>query len=171
MKRELPGEIVTRVVEGLLSTNLAAGPSPSPTHLPTGQPGPLDDRLTEALERDYAARYERLLQRSVFSELHNRDEFAPLASELLETKGAPSSYLRRKILLRASRSASIHGATSASDCCRRCKSALFWRHDWLGADALVMNKGAVSGPLSDRASGYLQNGRSSSSSRGSVGAG
>lgn len=107
MKRELPGEIVTRVVEGLLSTNLVAGPSPA--HVPTGQSGPLDDRMTEALERDYATRYKRLLQRSVFPELHKRDEFAPLASELLETKGAPSSHLRRKILLRASRSASIHG--------------------------------------------------------------
>lgn len=49
MKRELPGEIVTRVVEGLLSTNLVAGPSPA--HVPTGQSGPLDDRMTEALER------------------------------------------------------------------------------------------------------------------------
>ncbi|MGY4426343.1 hypothetical protein ACVWY2_008792 [Bradyrhizobium sp. JR6.1] len=107
MKRELPGEIVTRVVEELLNTSLVAGPSPA--QVPTGQSGPLDDRLTDALERDYAARYERLLQRSVFPELNKRDEFAPLASELLETKGAPSSNLRRKILLRASRSASIHG--------------------------------------------------------------
>jgi hypothetical protein len=56
-------------------------------------------------------------------------------------------------------------------CCRRCKSALFWRHDWVGANAWGMNKGAVSGPLSDRASGYFQNGRSSSISRGSRGAG
>ncbi|KRP89212.1 hypothetical protein AOQ73_26690 [Bradyrhizobium pachyrhizi] len=107
MKQELPDAIVTRVVEGLLSANLVAGSSPA--HVPTGQPGPLDDRLTEALERDYAARYERLLQRSVFPELLKRNEFAPLASELLETKGAPSSGLRRKILFRASRSASIHG--------------------------------------------------------------
>src|SRR5205823_5768906 len=100
---ELPDQIVTRVVEGLLSTNLVTGPSPA--QVPTVPSVPLDDRLTEALERDYAARYERLLQRSVFPELHKRDELAPLASELLETKGAPSSDLRRKILLRASRSA------------------------------------------------------------------
>ncbi|UQR68258.1 hypothetical protein LRP30_31225 [Bradyrhizobium sp. C-145] len=61
--------------------------------MPTVQSVPLD---AEALERDYAARYGRLLQRSVFPELHKRDELAPLASELLETKGAPSSDLQRK---------------------------------------------------------------------------
>jgi hypothetical protein len=26
-------------------------------------------------------------------------------------------------------------------CCRRCKSALFWRHEWVGANAWGMNKG------------------------------
>jgi pimeloyl-ACP methyl ester carboxylesterase len=65
--------------------------------------------VADALERDFAGRYERALQRSIFPELHSIDEFAPLAIEVLDTAGASlSSDLRRAILFRAARSAAIH---------------------------------------------------------------
>ncbi|NOJ41056.1 HTH domain-containing protein [Bradyrhizobium australiense] len=105
MRREMP-EIIARAVEGLQSANLAAGPGSA--EIPTGQSSLLDDRLTEALDRDFGARYERALQRSVFPELRKRDELAQLATEVLDTKGV-SPNLRRTILFRAARSASIRG--------------------------------------------------------------
>jgi hypothetical protein len=44
--------------------------------------------VADALERDFASRYEHALQRSMFPELHKIDEFAPLAIEVLDTAGA-----------------------------------------------------------------------------------
>ena len=106
IRRDLPELIAAGVREGLRQADLTQPASGLLAGVPTSF---LDGRWSEAVERDYAARYERALQRSVFPELHKRDELAPLASELLETKGPPSSGLRRTILLRASRSSSLSG--------------------------------------------------------------
>ncbi|WP_334396230.1 HTH domain-containing protein [Bradyrhizobium sp. AZCC 2289] len=66
--------------------------------------------VADALERDFTSRYERALQRSIFPELHNMDEFVPLAIEVLDPAGASlSPDLRRAILFRATRSAAIRG--------------------------------------------------------------
>lgn len=107
LQRDMPGLIASGMRDGLRQADLAAA---STVGQMAGVPRTfLDERWSDAVERDYAARYERALQRSAFPELHKRDELAPLASELLETKGPPSPNLRRTILLRASRSASLSG--------------------------------------------------------------
>lgn len=109
LQRTMPtsDDVAARVVEELKNTNLVVN---SGAQAPGRQSNILDDRLAEALDRDFASRYERALQRSVFPELNKTDELAQLATEILDTKGvALSSNLRRTILLRASRSAAVRG--------------------------------------------------------------
>jgi hypothetical protein len=109
LQRTMPtsGDVAARVVEELKNTNLVVSSS---AEVPGQQSNFLDDRLAEALDRDFASRYERALQRSVFPELSKTDELAQLATEILDTKGmALSSNLRRTILLRAARSAGVRG--------------------------------------------------------------
>ena len=109
LQRTMPtsDDVAARVVEELKNTNLVVN---SGAEVPGRQSNFLDDRLTEALDRDFASRYERTLQRSVFPELSKTDELAQLATEILDAKGiALSSNLRRTILLRASRSAAVRG--------------------------------------------------------------
>jgi tetratricopeptide (TPR) repeat protein len=67
--------------------------------------------VADALERDFANRFEHTLRRSTFPELNKINEFASLAIEVLGIAGASlSSDLRRAILFRAARSAAIHGS-------------------------------------------------------------
>src|SRR5882724_337187 len=107
LQRTMPTEVAAQVVEALKNTNLVTGPG---TEATGQQPNPIDDRIAEAVDRDFASRYERAFQRSVFPELNKVDELAQLATEILDTKGiALSSNLKRTILLRASRSASVRG--------------------------------------------------------------
>jgi tetratricopeptide (TPR) repeat protein len=116
LQRTMPtsAEVASRVVEELKNTNLVLGPG---TEAPGQQPDFLDDRLAEALDRDFANRYERALQRSVFPEIRKTDELAQLATEILDAKViALSANLRRTILLRASRSAAVRG--NAQDAAR-----------------------------------------------------
>ncbi|MCP3463582.1 hypothetical protein [Bradyrhizobium sp. CCGUVB23] len=108
MKRTMPGEIAERVVEELKNSNIVIPASADHTTRPNSNI--LDQGLAEAIERDVAHRYERALQRSVFPELSKKDELAQLAVEIINAKGAaPSSGLRRTILLRAARSAAARG--------------------------------------------------------------
>src|SRR5262249_14815934 len=66
--------------------------------------------IAEALERDLAGRYERALHRSFFPEAAIADEFQNLADAASDAQYASvSASLRRRVLLRASRSASVHG--------------------------------------------------------------
>ncbi|MGJ5134358.1 HTH domain-containing protein [Bradyrhizobium oligotrophicum] len=107
LQRTMPtsDDVAVRVVEELKKTNLVVNPG---AEAPGRQSNILDDRLAEAIDRDFASRYERALQRSVFPELNKTDELAQLATEILDAKGITlSSNLRRAILLRASRSAAV----------------------------------------------------------------
>lgn len=102
----LPDAVADRVAEKLQNASLNANAA---EQAPSKQPGLLDDKLADALERDFASRYQVALQRSMFPELHKTDEFAPLAAEVLAEAGAfLSPDLRRTILFRAARSAAIH---------------------------------------------------------------
>ena len=109
MKDTLPDELTARVIEGIKNTNILG--KVETDHVPGSQSDFINERLVEALDRDFASRYERVLQRSVFPELHRQDEIAQLAVELLDTQGTTlSAGLRRKILLRAARSTAIKGS-------------------------------------------------------------
>jgi tetratricopeptide (TPR) repeat protein len=117
LQRTMPtsDDVAARVVEELKNTNLVVN---SGAEVPGRQPNFLDDRLAEAVDRDFASRYERALQRSVFPELRKTDELAQLAAEILDAKGmALSSNLRRTILLRAARSAAVRGNLQDAACC------------------------------------------------------
>jgi tetratricopeptide (TPR) repeat protein len=107
MQRTMPEEVADRVVEKLQSSVLVS--SNAAEQSPRAQPGSMNDKLADALERDFTSRYERALRRSVYPELHEANEFTPLALEILETEAGPalSPALRRTILLRAARSAAI----------------------------------------------------------------
>jgi hypothetical protein len=109
LQRDMPtsSDVAARVVEELKNTNLVVNPG---GEIPGKQSNFLHDRLAEALDRDFASRYERALQRSVFPELSKTDEFGQLAAEILDTKGiALSPSLKRTIILRAARSAAVRG--------------------------------------------------------------
>lgn len=74
------------------------------------------DIARDALERDFAARYRRALQRAPFPEASKTDGFQPLADEVL--RGGMtilSSELRRRILLRAARGAALRAELSSAD--------------------------------------------------------
>lgn len=108
IRRSMPGEIAERVVEELKNANIVIPAGAD--HATQPKPNILDEGLAEAIERDVAHRYERALQRSIFPELSKQDELAQLAVEIIDTKGsAPSSGIRRTILLRAARSAAARG--------------------------------------------------------------
>ena len=90
--------------------------------VPLGQPVPgafpatmpathaLQTALAEAHQQDLELRYRRAVQRSRFPELEKIDECLLLAKELLEGGFAEiSSALRRKIILRATRSTALRG--------------------------------------------------------------
>ena len=72
--------------------------------------------LTEALERDLVAQYERAMRRSFFPESLEPDEYVSLADIAVQSPytGA-SSFLRRRILLRASRSAAVRGSLEKAE--------------------------------------------------------
>jgi hypothetical protein len=72
--------------------------------------------LTEALERDLAARYDRAMRRSFFPETTATDEYgsvADIACEPPYTTVAPA--LRRTIILRAARSAAVRGTLEKAE--------------------------------------------------------
>jgi hypothetical protein len=71
---------------------------------------PSDPSTTQAMERDLKGRYEAALQRSLFPEYGKLDEFQDLADAASGQQYASvSASLRRRVLLRASRSASARG--------------------------------------------------------------
>ncbi|MGY2908140.1 hypothetical protein [Bradyrhizobium sp. URHC0002] len=66
--------------------------------------------VVRALERDLAARYHRAIRRSFFPEAVKIDEFQSLADFALDDQSINiQSDLRRRVLLRASRSAAVRG--------------------------------------------------------------
>jgi hypothetical protein len=88
-----------------LRETLVTKPTPPATALDTISIDPL---IADAMARDLERQYDRTLRRSQFPEGARSDEFQPLAQAILDGKYevTPSS-LRRRILLRASRSASV----------------------------------------------------------------
>jgi hypothetical protein len=151
LQRTMPtsDDVAARVVEELKNTNLVVN---SGAEAPGRQSNILDDRLAEALDRDFASRYERALQRSVFPELNKTDELAQLATEILDTKGvALSSNLRRTILLRASRSAAVPQQLAG-------RSALFG----CGSESLGIGLGCGGARAARRCRGAGQRGYSDS---------
>jgi hypothetical protein len=70
----------------------------------------------EALERDLTLRYERALQRAPFPEMFRTDPFQSLAQDVLQGGGsAGPPELRRRILLRAARSAALRNNISPAE--------------------------------------------------------
>ncbi len=109
MEESMPDAVADRVIERLSEANTAIDPT-NREQAPPAQLSALNDRLADALERDFSARYDRTLQRSMYPELGKTDEFAALAADVLAAPpSSPSPELRRQILLRASRAASIKG--------------------------------------------------------------
>ncbi|MFH0302497.1 hypothetical protein AAFX91_36080 [Bradyrhizobium sp. 31Argb] len=104
----MPDAVADRVVERLNAANSAISATDREQPLQK-RPDALGDKLADALECDVESRYVRTLRRSMYPEMHKIDEFAALAAEAVEAAGSLSSGLRRQILLRASRSASVNG--------------------------------------------------------------
>jgi hypothetical protein len=78
-----------------------------------------------AVDRDLSVRFYQAMQRSLFPEALSADPFSPLAHEvLLGDARAASSRLRRGVLLRASRMASIRGQLPAAQSLLEAGSAL-----------------------------------------------
>ncbi|WP_316169055.1 MULTISPECIES: hypothetical protein [unclassified Bradyrhizobium] len=107
MQRQISG-VADQVVE--LQTSVALLGTSEREQAPQVHPGSLNEKLTDAVERDFANRYETAFRRSAFPEASKTNEFAPLAIEILDTDAgkALSQGQRRTILLRAARSAAIH---------------------------------------------------------------
>jgi hypothetical protein len=109
LEEHLQDAVADRVVEKMAAakTTIDPGDREQP---PPAQSSVLNDGLADALERDFRSRYDRVLKRSTYPELCNTDEFAALAADVLAAPaGSPSPGLRRLILFRASRAASIKG--------------------------------------------------------------
>jgi hypothetical protein len=89
-----------------LGSTILADPVPQQGETPAPDEG--QRALAAALERDLAARYQQAVERQSFPNRGRQDEFAPLAEEVLSPRYTNlSAELRKTVLLRASRSASI----------------------------------------------------------------
>lgn len=89
---------------------IAVGPAAAEQAPPQGES--FNDKLADALDRDFSSRYDRALKRSLYPELNKSDEFSTLAAEIMAApRGSPSPSMRRLILFRASRAASVKGRT------------------------------------------------------------
>nr|WP_291850676.1 hypothetical protein [Bradyrhizobium sp.] len=95
-------------LEGLhqkMDALMVAKPTPSSPEI---EAITIDPLIAEALSRDLERQYDRTLRRSQFPEGARSDEFQALAQAVLGGKyAATPANLRRKVLLRASRSASV----------------------------------------------------------------
>jgi hypothetical protein len=113
----IPEQTARLVTENLKELGLVSTPPPSPgTSAIANRPDALSSSLAEALERDFGARYRRAMQRSVFPEFAKKDEFLNLAQAVLEIpEGGLSSALRRRILLRATRSRALRDDLQTSE--------------------------------------------------------
>jgi hypothetical protein len=108
LEETLPDAVADRVVDRLRAANSSIGATDREEPL-ANTPDALSQKIADALERDFASRYERALQRSMYPEMHKQDEFAALAAEAISAAGSLSTGLRRLILFRASRAASVQG--------------------------------------------------------------
>ena len=79
-------------------------------------PNPQLDIAKDALERDFSSGYRQALQRSFFPEAQKQDQFQPLARQILDGNLVVlSEELRRRIFLRAARSAAVRKDLPAAE--------------------------------------------------------
>src|SRR5680860_1862841 len=103
---EVPAATAKRLVEELREIGVV--PSSGQASVVPTDNGLAAVALAQAAERDLATRFAVAVKRSLFPETGRSDEFQPLAEALVEGQYAEvSSELRRRILLRAARSASV----------------------------------------------------------------
>ena len=76
------------VLRQLRDANVAATDDSSPECSPGKRPSLLQVNLADALERDFASRFTRAIQRSLFPEMLKSDEFVLLGYEVLESSAA-----------------------------------------------------------------------------------
>lgn len=114
--RKLPDQTADRVIARLRDVIDPKADLPGSSQKPAGEPNIFGAGLAEAVERDYAQRYRRAMQRSLFPEAQKSDEFYPLAQPILDgVAPAVSPALRRRILLRAARSTALRGSSDLSE--------------------------------------------------------
>jgi hypothetical protein len=103
--RDIPELVVQKFREQLPA--LGAGTQSLPA-IPAAAP---DAAITQAMERDLAGRYDAAMQRALFPENRKLDEYQNLADDALNQQYAGvSAALRRRVILRASRTAAIRGS-------------------------------------------------------------
>jgi hypothetical protein len=108
--RTIP-EIVRQTIREELPKAGAAAQAVPP--LPATAPSPA---VTQALERDLTGRYEAAMQRSLFPEFSKADEFQSLADDALADQYASvAESLRRRVILRAARSAAAKGSIERAE--------------------------------------------------------
>jgi hypothetical protein len=113
--RKMPDQTADRVIERLKDVIGPKADLPGALPKAAGEPDIFGAGLAEAVERDYAQRYRRAMQRSLFPEAQKKDEFYPLAQPILDGMAAAvSPALRRRILLRAARSTALRGSPDLS---------------------------------------------------------
>jgi hypothetical protein len=77
----------------------------------------LNSGILQAIERDLAMRYDRVVRRALFPEESRSDGFYLLAREILEGDFSQvSSALRRRIFLRAARSTALRNDVAEAQC-------------------------------------------------------
>jgi hypothetical protein len=108
-----------------------------------------DPAIVEAVERDLAGRYMRAMRRSFFRETAKVDEFESLADVASEAQYANvASELRRRILLRASRSVAVRGSVEKAEVLLSAAQALPGADSDVLAHARIMEKrGDIDGAL------------------------
>lgn len=108
--RRMPDKTAERVIERLQEVIGPKAALPGALPKEVGEPDIFGAGLADAVERDYAQRYRRAMQRSLFPEAQKNDDFYPLAQPILDgAAAAVSRALRRRILLRAVRRTALRG--------------------------------------------------------------
>jgi hypothetical protein len=139
-------ETAKLVAEHLRETTQGQGTPP--TIKSPAQSASQDSGVVEAVERDLAARFTRALRRSFFLETAQSDEYVSVADIACEPEYANvSPELRRRILLRASRSAAVRGTLErAQELLRQAQSLRGPDSDVL-ARARILERSDVDGAL------------------------
>ena len=110
---------------------------------------PQSPGFLEALERDLAARFDRAMKRSFFRETIKVDEFGSVADVAAEPELANvSPGLRRRVLLRAARSAAVRGTVEKAELLLHAAQALQGPDSDLLARARILeSRGDIDGAL------------------------
>lgn len=116
----------------------------TPSHSPGQEPA-----VVQAVERDLAARFTRAMRRSFFPETAQTDEYVSVADIACEPEyTGVSPELRRRILLRAARSAAVRGTTEKAQELLREAQKLKGPDSDLLARARILERTDIDGALS-----------------------